>query len=91
MAAIDPDALGFLLNDISRLIRASMDRAHAQSGIGVTPGEARVLALGRGGRWCVIAAPPLHLSPRPQEYWEQKGSSLKLAYLGLDFYCYIGN
>ncbi|MFP1630666.1 MarR family winged helix-turn-helix transcriptional regulator [Zhengella sp. ZM62] len=45
MAAIDPDALGFLLNDISRLIRASMDRAHAQSGIGVTPGEARVLAF----------------------------------------------
>ena len=43
MPGIDPDALGFLLNDISRLIRASMDRAHARSGIGVTPGEARVL------------------------------------------------
>ena len=45
MPGIDPDALGFLLNDISRLIRASMDRAHARSGIGVTPGEARVLAF----------------------------------------------
>lgn len=45
MPGIDPDALGFLVNDISRLIRASMDRTHSQSGIGVTPGEARVLAF----------------------------------------------
>ncbi|MCB1418540.1 MAG: MarR family transcriptional regulator [Notoacmeibacter sp.] len=45
MPGIDPDSLGFLVADISRLIRLSMDRANARSDAGVTPGEARVLAF----------------------------------------------
>ncbi|MBZ0161522.1 MAG: MarR family winged helix-turn-helix transcriptional regulator [Notoacmeibacter sp.] len=44
MSDIDPDSIGFLVSDLARLIRAAMDRANAASGIGVTPGEARVLA-----------------------------------------------
>ena len=39
----DTDTIGFLVADISRLIRAEMDRINAVAGIGVTPGEARVL------------------------------------------------
>ncbi len=45
MPPIDPDSLGFLVSDISRLIRSAMDRGNAASDIGVTPGEARVLAF----------------------------------------------
>ena len=45
MPPIDPDSLGFLVSDISRLIRSAMDRGNAASNIGVTPGEARVLAF----------------------------------------------
>ncbi|MCB1383889.1 MAG: MarR family transcriptional regulator [Notoacmeibacter sp.] len=45
MSGIDPGALGFLVSDISRLIRLSMDRANARAQAGVTPGEARVLAF----------------------------------------------
>lgn len=44
MPDIDPNSIGFLVSDLARLIRAAMDRANAASGIGVTPGEARVLA-----------------------------------------------
>ncbi len=44
MSDIDPDSLGFLVSDVARLIRVAMDRANAASGLGVTPGEARVLA-----------------------------------------------
>ncbi len=43
MTKPDTETLGFLVADLSRLIRAAMDRANAASGIGVTPGEARVL------------------------------------------------
>lgn len=41
---IDPDSFGFLVNDVARLFRAALDRAIADSGLGLTPGEARVLA-----------------------------------------------
>lgn len=41
---IDPDFFGFLVNDVARLVRAEMDRRIAASGLGLTPGEARVLA-----------------------------------------------
>lgn len=43
MHKLDPESLGFLAADLSRLIRAEMDRINAAAGIGVTPGEARVL------------------------------------------------
>lgn len=41
---IDPEGFGFLVNDISRLQRAHMDRRIAASGLDLTPGEVRVLA-----------------------------------------------
>lgn len=41
---IDPESFGFLVNDVARLVRAEMDRRIAASGLGLTPGEARVLA-----------------------------------------------
>lgn len=39
----DHETIGFLVADISRLMRAAMDRANVASGLDVTPGEARVL------------------------------------------------
>ena len=41
---IDPESFGFLVNDVARLVRAEMDRRIAASGLGLTPGDARVLA-----------------------------------------------
>jgi DNA-binding MarR family transcriptional regulator len=41
---VDPDSFGFLVTDLSRLIRAEMDRRVAEAGLGVTAGEARALA-----------------------------------------------
>lgn len=41
---VDPDSFGFLVTDLARLIRADFDRVVADSGLGVTPGEARALA-----------------------------------------------
>ena len=41
---IDPDSFGFLITDVSRMIRAEMDRRVAQAGLGITAGEARTLA-----------------------------------------------
>lgn len=40
---VDPDSFGFLITDLSRLLRAEMDRRIVESGIGLTPGEARAL------------------------------------------------
>ena len=40
----DPDTFGFLVTDLSRLIRAEMDRRISDAGIGLTPGEGRTLA-----------------------------------------------
>ncbi len=41
---VNPDTIGFLAGDISRMIRAEFDRLMARSGIGITGAEARVLA-----------------------------------------------
>jgi len=41
---IDPDGIGFLIGDLSRMIRADIDRRIEAAGIGLTPGEARTLA-----------------------------------------------
>lgn len=54
----DPDSLGFLLNDASRLMRQSFERRIAGIGFQVTPGEARALvyvAANEGARQSVIA------------------------------------
>jgi DNA-binding MarR family transcriptional regulator len=40
----DPDSFGFLITDVSRLIRAEFDRRVAEAGLGLTPGEARTLS-----------------------------------------------
>lgn len=41
--SVNPDSFGFLVADIHRLFRSTMDRAIAEAGLGVTPGEARTL------------------------------------------------
>lgn len=54
----DPDSLGFLLNDTSRLMRQSFERRIANIGLQITPGEARALiyiAANEGARQSVIA------------------------------------
>lgn len=43
-APIDPSAFGFLVGDVSRLIRAEMERRIALAGLSVTPAEGRTLA-----------------------------------------------
>lgn len=43
----DPDALGFLLLDVSRMLRQAFERRIATAGIGLTPGEARALIHAR--------------------------------------------
>lgn len=42
--SLDPDAFGFLVTDIARLLRAEMDRRIAQTSLGATPAEVRALA-----------------------------------------------
>jgi DNA-binding MarR family transcriptional regulator len=44
LPAVDPDSFGFLVTDLSRFIRAEMDRRISDAGLGLTPGEARALA-----------------------------------------------
>ena len=39
----DPDALGFVLIDVARLLRSAFERRIAIAGLGLTPGEARTL------------------------------------------------
>lgn len=54
----NPDALGFLLTDTARLIRSAFERQVADSGLGITPGEARALshvAANEGARQTAIA------------------------------------
>lgn len=41
---MDPDNFGFVVTDLARLVRAEFDRAVGESGLGITPGEARTLA-----------------------------------------------
>jgi DNA-binding MarR family transcriptional regulator len=48
---LDPNSFGFLVTDLSRLVRAEMDRRIAEAGFGLTPAEARTLAhAARAGR-----------------------------------------
>jgi MarR family transcriptional regulator, transcriptional regulator for hemolysin len=54
----NPDALGFLLTDTARLIRSAFERQVADSGLGITPGEARALshvAANEGAHQAAIA------------------------------------
>lgn len=44
MPAVDPDSFGFLVTDVTRLIRAEMDRRIGEAGLGLTPGEGRTLS-----------------------------------------------
>lgn len=41
---LDPDSFGFLIGDISRLVRTEVDRLIGEAGLGLTPGEARTLS-----------------------------------------------
>ena len=40
---VDTDSFGFLITDLSRMLRAELDRRIADAGLGLTPGEARTL------------------------------------------------
>ncbi|TKT82950.1 MarR family transcriptional regulator [Aquamicrobium sp. LC103] len=40
----DTDTFGFLIADLSRLLRAEIDRRTAEAGLGLTSGEARALS-----------------------------------------------
>lgn len=42
-ARFDSETLGFLVADVSRLLRAEFDRRTSSAGLGLTPGEARIL------------------------------------------------
>ncbi len=55
---INPDALGFLLTDGARLLRAAFEKRIADAGLNITPGEARTLiqvAAAHGSRQLDIA------------------------------------
>ena len=57
-AAPEMDPLGFLIVDSARLLRAAFERRIAEAGLGLTPGEARVLmsiAAADGSRQLDIA------------------------------------
>lgn len=43
----ETDTFGFIINDISRVVRAEMDRRTADAGLGLTTGEGRVLLNAR--------------------------------------------
>lgn len=54
----DPDTLGFLLSETSRLLRSDFERRIAGIGLDITPGEARALiyvAANEGARQSMIA------------------------------------
>ncbi|PWK76267.1 MarR family transcriptional regulator [Aminobacter sp. AP02] len=40
---LDTDTFGFIVNDLSRIIRAEMDRRTTEAGLGLTTGEGRAL------------------------------------------------
>lgn len=43
----ETDTFGFIINDISRVVRAEMDRRTSEAGLGLTTGEGRVLLNAR--------------------------------------------
>ena len=56
--SVDPDSLGFVITDVGRLLRATVEKRIALSGADVTPGEARALihiAALAGGRQTALA------------------------------------
>ena len=66
---IDPDSLGFLINDLARLMRTAFEREIEAASIPVTPAEARVLAhMSRKGPLqqarlaCLLGVAPMSLS-----------------------------
>ncbi len=66
---IDPDSLGFLLNDLARLMRSAFEQEIEAGAIPVTPAEARVLAhMSRCGAVqqtrlaCSLGVAPMSLS-----------------------------
>ncbi|WP_146588367.1 MarR family winged helix-turn-helix transcriptional regulator [Puniceibacterium confluentis] len=66
---IDPDTLGFLLNDLARLMRSTFEHEIEAAAIPVTPSEARVLAhMSRCGAVqqtqlaCILGVAPMSLS-----------------------------
>lgn len=40
---VEPDALGFVMTDVGRLLRTAVEARIAKSGLGLTPGAARAL------------------------------------------------
>lgn len=40
---VEPDALGFVMTDVGRLLRTAVEARIARSGLGLTPGAARAL------------------------------------------------
>ncbi len=42
-AKFDSDTISFLISDVARLLRSEFDRRTSNVGIGLTPGEARIL------------------------------------------------
>jgi DNA-binding MarR family transcriptional regulator len=40
----DPETFGFLVTDLTRLLRAELDRRTSGAGLGLTPGDGRTLA-----------------------------------------------
>jgi DNA-binding MarR family transcriptional regulator len=54
----NPDSLGFMLTETSRLLRVAFERRIAEAGLDITPAEARTLvyvAAGEGSRQNIIA------------------------------------
>ena len=43
MKPVEPDTIGFLVADISRLMRGELDRRVTAAGLGLTSGEGRML------------------------------------------------
>jgi DNA-binding MarR family transcriptional regulator len=39
-----PDTIGFMISDVARLLRAEFDRRTGETGLGLTPAEARTLS-----------------------------------------------
>jgi MarR family transcriptional regulator for hemolysin len=46
MSSPPTETLGFLINDVARLLRRQFDKALAEAGLGLSPAEARALAYG---------------------------------------------
>ncbi len=45
MSQVEPDTIGFLVADVSRLIRSELDRRVTDAGLGLTPGQGRMWSI----------------------------------------------